>query len=115
MLFPTLLTISSLLAGDDPDDDICNPTQFELRGGWVLLLLGVVYLCAVLDHLCDEFLVPSLEELCEELDIPEHVAGVSLLAFGGSAPELAIHLFATFEKREIGLSFQLLSSGPTPG
>lgn len=80
----------------------CNPTAFELGGGWVVELIGILYLAMVLGQLCDNFLMPALEELSRRADLSDDIAGVSILAFGGSAPELAIHMIATLQKREVG-------------
>ena len=37
---------------------------------------------------CDEFFVPALEVIIDKLQITEDVAGATLMAAGGSAPEL---------------------------
>ena len=37
---------------------------------------------------CDEFFVPALEMIGETLEISDDVAGATLMAAGGSAPEL---------------------------
>ena len=37
--------------------------------------------------ICDEYFVPSLEVLAEKLDVSDDVAGATLMAAGGSAPD----------------------------
>lgn len=53
---------------------------------------------------CDEFFVPALEEMSSErrLNLSMDVAGATLMAAGGSAPELFTSLFGTFTESEIG-------------
>lgn len=40
-------------------------------------------------QVCEEFLVPSLNVLCERFRIPEDVAGATLMAAGCNAPEVS--------------------------
>mmetsp|Transcript_11310 Transcript_11310/g.29639 ORF Transcript_11310/g.29639 Transcript_11310/m.29639 type:complete len:182 (-) Transcript_11310:1419-1964(-) len=45
---------------------------------------------------CDEFLVPSLNVLCERTGIPEDVAGATLMAAGCNGPEFFSVVSSTF-------------------
>ena len=40
-----------------------------------------------LAHVCEDFMVPALNILCERTGIPEDVAGATLLSFGNGAPD----------------------------
>jgi len=53
---------------------------------------------------CDEFFVPALEEMSSkrQMNLSMDVAGATLMAAGGSAPELFSSLFGTFAESEIG-------------
>jgi len=53
---------------------------------------------------CDEFFVPALEEMSSKrhMNLSMDVAGATLMAAGGSAPELFSSLFGTFAESEIG-------------
>jgi len=53
---------------------------------------------------CDEFFVPALEEMASSrrMNLSMDVAGATLMAAGGSAPELFSSLFGTFQESEIG-------------
>ena len=60
-----------------------------------LAVLGAVGLVAVIGYqfigisvLCDEYLCPALDEVCEKLKMPRSLAGATLVAFGSSAPEV---------------------------
>jgi len=70
----------------------------------VLYILGVIYMFLALAIACDEFFVPALEEMSSErrLNLSMDVAGATLMAAGGSAPELFTSLFGTFQESQIG-------------
>lgn len=70
----------------------------------VLAIVGVVYMFIAIAIVCDEFFVPALEEIASEkhLDLSMDVAGATLMAAGGSAPELFTSLIGTFSGSEIG-------------
>lgn len=66
--------------------------------------VGVLYMFLALAIVCDEFFVPALEEMSSKrrLNLSMDVAGATLMAAGGSAPELFSSLFGTFTESEIG-------------
>mmetsp|Transcript_23334 Transcript_23334/g.64890 ORF Transcript_23334/g.64890 Transcript_23334/m.64890 type:complete len:786 (+) Transcript_23334:387-2744(+) len=70
----------------------------------VFYLIGVLYMFLALAIACDEFFVPALEEMSSKrhLNLSMDVAGATLMAAGGSAPELFSSLFGTFAESEIG-------------
>ena len=73
------------------------------NGGFILHLLGSMYMFVGLALVCDEFFVPSLEVITESLELEDDVAGATFLAAGGSAPELATSLLGTFvSKSDVG-------------
>jgi Ca2+/Na+ antiporter len=45
---------------------------------------------------CEEYFVPSLNILCEELNIPDDVAGATFMAAGASSPEMFTSFIALF-------------------
>lgn len=69
---------------------------------WVLLL---IYMFLALSIVCDEFFVPALEEMSSErhMNLSMDVAGATLMAAGGSAPELATNFVSTFQQSELGI------------
>jgi len=82
-------------ARDEPCEDVkvADPTW------WVVLyLLGVLYMFLAIAIVCDELFVPAIEEMSFErhLNLSMDVAGATLMAAGGSAPELFTSLFGTF-------------------
>ncbi|OQR96153.1 sodium/potassium/calcium exchanger 4-like [Achlya hypogyna] len=62
-----------------------------------LSIVGLLYLFLGLAIVCDDYLVPAIETLCEKLKIPEEAAGASFLAFGSAAPEILLNAVATAE------------------
>jgi Ca2+/Na+ antiporter len=70
----------------------------------VFYAIGVLYMFLALAIACDEFFVPALEEMSSprRLNLSMDVAGATLMAAGGSAPELFTSLFGTFQESEIG-------------
>ena len=78
----------------------------KAKSWWELLLyiIGVLYLFLALAVVVDEFFVPALEEMSSErhLNLSMDVAGATLMAAGGSAPELFTSLFGTFAESDVG-------------
>ena len=52
--------------------------------------------------ICDEMFVPSLEVLSDQLNMGPDVAGATLMAAGGSAPELFTSAIGTFQESDVG-------------
>ncbi|KAL3777730.1 hypothetical protein HJC23_005363 [Cyclotella cryptica] len=71
----------------------------------VALFLGILYTFLALAIVCDEFFVPALEEIASprHLHISMDVAGATLMAAGGSAPELFTSFVGTFQQSDIGI------------
>lgn len=67
--------------------------------------IGVLYMFLALAIVCDEFFVPALEEMASarRMNLSMDVAGATLMAAGGSAPELFSSLFGTFRESDIGV------------
>lgn len=67
-------------------------------------IIGILYLFLALAIVCDEYFVPALEEMSGEhqLNLSLDVAGATLMAAGGSAPELFTSLFGTFNESSVG-------------
>lgn len=65
-------------------------------GGFLLLLVGVSAMFWGLAVVCEEYFVPALNILCEELNVPDDVAGATFMAAGASSPELFTSFIALF-------------------
>ncbi|XP_069036692.1 sodium/potassium/calcium exchanger 3 [Lepisosteus oculatus] len=80
-------------------------TRGERKRGAVLLhVLCAVYMFYALAIVCDDYFVPSLEKISENLQLSEDVAGATFMAAGSSAPELFTSLIGVFiTKGDVGV------------
>lgn len=68
----------------------------------IFYIMGMMWLFVGMAIICDEYFVPALEVIADELDITEDVAGATLMAAGGSAPEFFTSLIGTFQESDVG-------------
>lgn len=70
----------------------------------VFYIAGTLYLFLAIAIVCDEFFVPALEVMVDEdhLNMSRDIAGATLMAAGGSAPELFTSIVGTFERSSVG-------------
>jgi hypothetical protein len=80
-------------------------TTRELQDGAVIIHFCLsIYLFAALAIVCDDYFVPALERVSEELQLSEDVAGATFMAAGSSAPELFTSVIGVFiAKSDIGI------------
>ncbi|XP_029113328.1 sodium/potassium/calcium exchanger 3 isoform X2 [Scleropages formosus] len=80
-------------------------TKEQRRHGAVLLhVLCAIYMFYALAIVCDDYFVPSLEKISENLHLSEDVAGATFMAAGSSAPELFTSLIGVFiTKGDVGV------------
>lgn len=55
-------------------------------------LLILFYLFGAMASICDCYMMPATDIICERLGMSDDVAGVTLLAFTSSAPEIVISI-----------------------
>jgi len=67
-----------------------------------LYIMGVLYCFMAIAIICDEFFVPALERISEKYNISPDVAGATLMAAGGSAPELCTSFVGTLNESPVG-------------
>uniref|UniRef100_A0A8C9Y7Q4 Sodium/calcium exchanger membrane region domain-containing protein n=1 Tax=Sander lucioperca TaxID=283035 RepID=A0A8C9Y7Q4_SANLU len=66
--------------------------------------LHAIYMFYALAIVCDDYFVPSLEKISENLQLSEDVAGATFMAAGSSAPELFTSLIGVFiTKGDVGV------------
>uniref|UniRef100_A0A3Q2DBZ4 Solute carrier family 24 member 3 n=1 Tax=Cyprinodon variegatus TaxID=28743 RepID=A0A3Q2DBZ4_CYPVA len=76
----------------------------QARFGDVVDYVTTVYMFCALALVCDDYFVPSLEKICERLDLSEDVAGATFMAAGSSAPELFTSIIGVFiTKGDVGV------------
>ncbi|XP_044226844.1 sodium/potassium/calcium exchanger 3 [Thunnus albacares] len=84
-------------------DDIFNKEQRK-KGAVFLHALCAIYMFYALAIVCDDYFVPSLEKISENLQLSEDVAGATFMAAGSSAPELFTSLIGVFiTKGDVGV------------
>ncbi len=73
---------------------------------WLLVfyIAGVLYMFLALAIVCDEYFVPALEVMSGDLhlNLTPDISGATLMAAGGSAPELFTSFIGTFQESEVG-------------
>lgn len=88
-----------LKSDDDDDNDDGTCARLDLPGLQIIILaMGVIYMFVALAIVCDEYFVPALEVIGERNNIKDDVAGATLMAAGGSAPELFTSLIGTVRR-----------------
>ncbi|XP_055789029.1 sodium/potassium/calcium exchanger 1-like [Salvelinus fontinalis] len=100
-LVPNTTQSSPADPGDAPHQKGDYPTDIfsveDRRRGWVSLhIFGMMYMFVSLAIVCDEFFVPALGVITDQLAISDDVAGATFMAAGGSAPELFTSLIGVF-------------------
>ena len=90
---------------EDNSEGACDLDVADPKWKLVFYIIGVLYMFLALAIVCDEFFVPTLEEMSSErrLNLSMDVAGATLMAAGGSAPELFTSLIGTFQESEVGI------------
>lgn len=89
---------------DDFPDDFMTQYQRQKQGGVVIHFLLVIYMFGALAVVCDDYFVPSLEQITNKLHMQSDVAGATFMAAGSSAPELFTSIIGVFiTKSDIGL------------
>ncbi|XP_076868069.1 sodium/potassium/calcium exchanger 3 [Brachyhypopomus gauderio] len=84
-------------------EDIFTKEQRK-RGAVLLHVLCAIYMFYALAIVCDDYFVPSLEKISENLQLSEDVAGATFMAAGSSAPELFTSLIGVFiTKGDVGV------------
>uniref|UniRef100_A0A674MDS8 Solute carrier family 24 member 3 n=1 Tax=Takifugu rubripes TaxID=31033 RepID=A0A674MDS8_TAKRU len=99
---PVVLCVSSTAIHEFPKDYFTNEERIE--GAVGLHVLCAVYMFYALALVCDDYFVPSLEKICERLQLSEDVAGATFMAAGSSAPELFTSVIGVFiTKGDVGV------------
>ena len=86
--------------GATPDNCCCEGAQ----GFFVMIFYVVImfYMFVGLAIVCEEYFVPSLNVLCEKLDMSDDVAGATFMAAGASSPEMFASLIGVMDGSAVG-------------
>jgi K+-dependent Na+/Ca+ exchanger-like protein len=63
----------------------------------------LAYLFWGMAYVCDEYFVRTIEVISERFDIPDDVAGATLMALGCNGPEMALNTISIFHPSDIGV------------
>jgi Ca2+/Na+ antiporter len=75
------------------------------HGGYIPLFLALILSFAGLAIVVEEYFVPALNILCDDMSLPDDIAGATIMAIGNSSPELfscIISLFVTHTALGVG-------------
>ena len=80
--------------------DMCLSSIDHDANFWAILLELILFCYAFvgLAIVCDDYLVMSLEVVCERLNVREDVAGATFMAFGSAAPEIVVNAVTTVKQ-----------------
>eukprot|EP00944_MAST-04C_sp_MAST-4C-sp1_P014023 g14023.t1 len=80
---------------------VADPGQFHEPLTVVFYMFGVFYLMIFINVVCEEYFVETVHKAVDILEIPESVAGATIMAAGSSMPELMAGLVGyTFKEAE---------------
>ena len=65
--------------------------------GIMVEILIIIYAFVGIALVCDDYLVISLETLCDKWNVREDIAGATFAAFGSAAPEIVINAATTIK------------------
>jgi sodium/potassium/calcium exchanger 2 len=82
--------------------DACKRLGDDQMYAIFFIVLALLYLFVGIAIVCDELFVPALEIIAEDLQLSNDVAGATLMAAGGSAPELATSFVGVFKRSDVG-------------
>ncbi|XP_050309560.1 sodium/potassium/calcium exchanger 4-like [Anthonomus grandis grandis] len=93
--YENLLETTTKSSDDDEFPPFLTPEQ-QRNGGVVLCFIVAIYCFTLLAIVCDKYFIPSIERLCEVLDIPADVGAATFMSVATSCPELFTNIIATF-------------------
>ncbi|XP_035433907.2 sodium/potassium/calcium exchanger 4-like [Spodoptera frugiperda] len=85
-------------AGDSIEsfpDSIFTDEQLR-QGAFLLYVLFGIYSFTLLAIVCNDYFIPCVELICEDLKIPQNVAAATFMAVATSCPEFFVNVISTF-------------------
>ncbi|KAJ8737561.1 hypothetical protein PYW08_000156 [Mythimna loreyi] len=72
-------------------------TDEQLRqGAFLLYAMFGIYAFTLLAIVCNDYFIPCVELICEDLNIPQNVAAATFMAVATSCPEFFVNVISTF-------------------
>ncbi|XP_048005163.1 sodium/potassium/calcium exchanger 3-like isoform X2 [Leguminivora glycinivorella] len=97
-LYDNVLTESSCVDGNSIESfpyGLFNDDQLR-AGAFVLYAIFGIYSFTLLAIVCNDFFIPCVENICEDLKIPQNVAAATFMSVATSAPEFFVNVISTF-------------------
>ncbi|XP_022121468.1 sodium/potassium/calcium exchanger 4 [Pieris rapae] len=66
------------------------------QGGFMLYVLFGLYAFTLLAIVCNDYFIPCVELICEDLKIPQNVAAATFMSVATSCPEFFVNVISTF-------------------
>lgn len=88
---------------DEFPEDLFTDEQ-RLNGAIIFHIIGAIYFFTLLAVVCNDYFLPSVECICEDLAIPQDLAAATFMAIATTTPELFTNIISTFiTESDIGL------------
>ncbi|KAK9304406.1 hypothetical protein QLX08_004192 [Tetragonisca angustula] len=72
-------------------------TRQQRQSGFIAIHFVIaIYMFLLLAIVCDDYFVPAIKKICEQINVTEDVAGATIMATASSSPELFINIVGTF-------------------
>jgi len=100
VMLGSLSWAASVVPAPIEDNDKVTLGMAYLRWLWWPFIL---YLFWGMGYVCDVYFVRTIEVISERFQIPDDVAGATLMALGCNGPEMALNTIAIFKPSDIGI------------
>ncbi|XP_063373809.1 sodium/potassium/calcium exchanger 3-like [Cydia amplana] len=97
-LYDNVLAESECVDGNSIEsfpDGLFDDDQLR-AGAFILYAIFGMYSFTLLAIVCNDFFIPCVENICEDLNIPQNVAAATFMSVATSAPEFFVNVIATF-------------------
>ncbi|XP_041986747.1 sodium/potassium/calcium exchanger 4-like isoform X2 [Aricia agestis] len=82
-------------SSDSFPDSFFDEDQLR-QGAFLLYVLFGIYSFTLLAIVCNDFFIPCVELICEDLKIPQDVAAATFMSVATSCPEFFVNVISTF-------------------
>ncbi|KAF9406652.1 hypothetical protein HW555_013047 [Spodoptera exigua] len=76
-------------------DSLFDDEQLR-QGAFLLYVMFGIYSFTLLAIVCNDYFIPCVELICEDLKIPQNVAAATFMAVATSCPEFFVNVISTF-------------------
>ncbi|XP_026730180.1 sodium/potassium/calcium exchanger 4-like [Trichoplusia ni] len=80
---------------DSFPDGLFDDEQLR-RGAFILYAMFGIYAFTLLAIVCNDYFIPCVELICEDLKIPQNVAAATFMSVATSCPEFFVNVISTF-------------------